>query len=194
MTETTTNEDDDGDDTKEELGAISENDNENIGDDESESEDSAREIIFDYSEEENDAHGGFEEENAPPPPTKLVPVANFRIRNGDSTATVQNKERKKKGRPTKGKMVVHEFHNEDSSDGSSYNERDVAKEMKQVRENKGLSDDEYDTEELVRHNKSTCKLPPPTTKPVTAPAAANTSFTATATATATAPSSTPATT
>ncbi|CAJ2678961.1 unnamed protein product [Trifolium pratense] len=79
-------------------GYYSENDNESGGggDDESESRDSARKIIFDDSEEESDAHGGLEEENPPPPPSQLVPVANFRKRNVDSTSTVHHKEKKRK--------------------------------------------------------------------------------------------------
>ncbi|GAU10197.1 hypothetical protein TSUD_418700, partial [Trifolium subterraneum] len=62
--------------------------------------------------------------------------------NGDSTSVVQMKDKKKRGRPRRvdSKEVVHENINEESSDGSLYDERAVAKEVRQIRENRGLSD------------------------------------------------------
>ncbi|KAK2354663.1 hypothetical protein QL285_092151 [Trifolium repens] len=129
------------------------------------SDDSVREIIFD--EEESDAHGGLPLlEDAPQSPP---PINYARQRNVGSTSTIQGNKntkkdkeitkkdkgkkpvQKKKGRPKKdvGKKLQHEYFSDDSDDVSLYDERDVAKEMNQNKVARGLSDDEYATDELV---------------------------------------------
>jgi hypothetical protein len=128
------------------------------------SDDSVREVIFD--EEESDANGGLPLlEDAPQSPP---PINYARQRNAGSTSTVQgnnntkkDKEitkkdkgkkpvQRKKGRPKKdvGKKPQHEYFSDHSDDVSLYDERDVAKEMNQNKIARGLSDDEYATDEL----------------------------------------------
>ncbi|KAK2456761.1 hypothetical protein QL285_004100 [Trifolium repens] len=136
------------------------------------SDDSVREVVFDDSEEESDANGGFPLlEDAPQSPP---PINYARERNADSTSIVQGKKNtkkgkestkkdkgkkqvlRKKGRPKKdvGKKPQHEYFSDHSDDVSLYDERDVAKEMKQNKVARGLSDDDYATDELESDSES----------------------------------------
>ncbi|KAK2389970.1 hypothetical protein QL285_063522 [Trifolium repens] len=131
------------------------------------SDKSVREVIFDDSEEESDANGGLPLlEDAPQSPP---PINYARQENANSTSTVQGKKNtkkdkeikkndkgkkpvlKKKGRPKKGvgKKPQHEYFSDHSDDVSLYDERDVIKELNQNKVARGLSDDEYATDELV---------------------------------------------
>ncbi|KAK2357628.1 hypothetical protein QL285_094882 [Trifolium repens] len=192
-------------------------------------DDSVREVVFDDSEEESDANGGFPLlEDAPQSPP---PINYARERNADSTSTVQGKKNtkkgkestekdkgkkpviRKKGRPKKdkGKKPQHEYFSDHSDDVSLYDERDVAKEMKQnkvareLRREPGMLNKKGMKQGCRRcgepgHNKSTCKLPPPPPPPptpaatTTATAPANTSVIAPTNAAPTPPAIAPATT
>ncbi|KAK2352199.1 hypothetical protein QL285_096512 [Trifolium repens] len=126
------------------------------------SDDSVREVVFDDSEEESDANGGFPLlEYAPqsPPPSTVQGKKNTK-KGKESTKKDKGKKQviRKKGRPKKdvGKKPQHEYFSDHSDDDSLYDERDVAKEMKQNKVARGLSDDDYATDEL--ESDSECEL------------------------------------
>jgi hypothetical protein len=126
------------------------------GNDDNCTQDSAGDRFEDSEEvsggDDDDGFGNDNVAQEPQPLALAAVIPGFRVQNSTSTMLGKIiKPKKKKGRPRKkdlGKKPMHENLSAESSDYSLYDGKAIERKVRQIKENRGLSDDGYSTEIL----------------------------------------------